>query len=333
MKMGAKWKNAGWQALIMVLPLLAFLVSLPVFYFSISPGTAEEVESLITVEGYPPPPEGQFYLTAVRVNDLSVLTLAQAALLEHEKVESLRDLVGPQRSYSDYNARSDVMMELSQSTAIAVALRQEGYEVGEKPAGVIILGIAADSSMSEQAEVGDIIVAVDGREVTDLASLKAVLASGDPERMVELTVVRDGETISYPTQLGMSEGDDPTPVLGIYPRDYIEYDFPIEVDIAISGLTGPSAGLMLTLGIINVMHGGGLAGDYRVAGTGEILADGSVGPIGGINFKLIAAADVGAQVFLAPESNFAEIEDPPPGLRIFPVKNIGDAMAALQTLE
>jgi PDZ domain-containing protein len=329
----AKRKNAGWQALIIILPLLAFLASLPVFYYSISPGTAEEVESLITVEGYPPPSEGQFYLTAVRVDDLSVLTLAQAKLLEHEEVESLRDLVGPQRSYSDYNARSDVGMELSQETAIAVALKQEGYEVGEKPAGVIILGIAADSSMSDQAEVGDIIVAVDGQEVTDLASLKALLASGDPLRTVELTVMRDGETTSYPTQLGTTEGDDPQPVLGIFPRDYVEYDFPLEVDIALSNLTGPSAGLMLTLGIINIMRGGGLAGYNRVAGTGEILADGSVGPIGGINHKLKAAADVGAQVFLAPEDNYAEIEDPPAGLRIFKVKNIEEALTALQSLE
>lgn len=330
--MNAKRRNAGWQALIILLPLLAFSASLPVFYFSVSPGAAEEVESLITVEGYPPPAEGQFYLTAVRVSDLSVLTLARAKLLEHLEVESLRDLVGPQRSYSDYTARSDVGMELSQRTAIAVALRQEGYEVVEERAGVVVLGIAAGSSISARARVGDVIKAVDGQGVSDLASLKSALASGDPLRTVELEVARDGETVTYPAQLGTSGGDDPQPFLGIYPRDYVEYDLPIEVELAISGLTGPSAGLMLSLGIINVMRGGGLAGDWRVAGTGEILADGSVGPIGGINHKLKAAAGAGAQIFLAPEENCAEIEDPPAGLRILPVRDIEGALAALASL-
>lgn len=330
--MSAKPKNAAWQALIMLLPLLAFLLSLPVFYYSFSPGTAEQVEDLIEVEGYPPPAEGQFFLTSVRVNDLSALTLAKATLLEDEEVRSLHDLVGEERSYSDYNTRSDVLMELSKNTATAVALKQEGYEVGERPAGVIILGIAADAPISGRAEVGDVIVAVDGQEIIDVNGLKSALASGDPEREVEVTVERGGETVSFTTRLSMTEGENPVPVLGIYPRDYIEYGFPIKVDITIEDLTGPSAGLMLTLGIINVMRGGGLAGPYRVAGTGEIFADGSVGPIGGINLKLIAAAGAGAQVFLVPEENHGEIEDPPEGLRIYPVKNISDALAALEQL-
>ncbi len=80
--MKPKKKNAAWQVLIIILPLLIFLGSLPVFFFSFSPGSAEQVEELIEVQGYPPLDEGQFYLTSVMVNDLSTVTLVQATLLE-----------------------------------------------------------------------------------------------------------------------------------------------------------------------------------------------------------------------------------------------------------
>ena len=44
----------------------------------------------------------------------------------------------------------------------------------------------------------------------------------------------------------------------------------------------------------------------KVAGTGEITPDGTVGPIGGIRQKIAGAADDGAKIFLVPAANCAE---------------------------
>jgi PDZ domain-containing protein len=325
-------KNAALQGLAVLLPLLVFLFSLPVFFFSFSPGTAEQVEKLIEVQGYQPLTDGQFYLTSVSVNDLSAATLALNALFSHDRVDTLRTMIGGERSFSDYNTRSDVLMELSKNTATAVALRQEGYDVGAQPAGVMVLAIASYAPIAQEAQVGDVIVALDGRVVINKDDIKPALADKADGQEVEVTVERKGERLTFTTRVIMSSADDPTPILGIISRDYIKYDFPIQVDISTEGLTGPSAGLMLTLGIINVMRGGGLAGSLRVAGTGEIFADGTVGPIGGINYKIVTAAQVGAQVFLAPEENYAEITDQPEGLRIYSVKNVQDALDIMQGL-
>lgn len=330
--MSERKKNAALQGLTALLPLLVFLFSLPVFFFSFSPGTAEQVEKLIEVQGHEPLADGQFYLTSVSVNDLSTGSLAFNALFSHDQVESLRKMVGGERSFSDYNTRSDVLMELSKNTATAAALQQEGYDVGAQPAGVIILAIASYAPIAEVAQVGDVIVTLDGREVINKDDIKAVLGSKADGQEVEVTVERQGARTTFTTRVITSGTDDPTPILGIYSRDYINYEFPVQVNISTEDLTGPSAGLMLTLGIINVMRGGGLAGSLRVAGTGEIFADGSVGPIGGINYKIVAAAEVGAQVFLVPEENFAEITDHPEGLRIYSVKNVRDALDILQRL-
>ncbi len=67
--------------------------------------------------------------------------------------------------------------------------------------------------------------------------------------------------VTFKTTLITTGNGETTPILGIYPRDYINYDLPLEITISTEDLSGPSAGLMLTLGIINIMRGGGLAGD------------------------------------------------------------------------
>ena len=48
---------------------------------------------------------------------------------------------------------------------------------------------------------------------------------------------------------------------------------------------------------------GSLTGGTDIAGTGTIDADGRVGPIGGIQQKIVAAADAGAKIFLVPPAN------------------------------
>ena len=72
---------------------------------------------------------------------------------------------------------------------------------------------------------------------------------------------------------------------------------------------------------------------HRVAATGEIFPDGSVGPIGGIKQKTIGAREAGVDVFLVPAGeNARDAEKEADGLRIVPVKTFPQALHALATL-
>lgn len=71
----------------------------------------------------------------------------------------------------------------------------------------------------------------------------------------------------------------------------------------------PSAGLMFTLEIYNQLVEEDLTKGHEIAGTGTINEKGEVGPIGGINQKVVVASDAGAEVFFAPnEKRCGEIE-------------------------
>jgi PDZ domain-containing protein len=67
-----------------------------------------------------------------------------------------------------------------------------------------------------------------------------------------------------------------------------------------------------------------------IAGTGTIDAQGQVGPIGGIPLKMVAARDLGAELFLVPADNCAEAAAAPdPGFPLARVATLDDALEAL----
>ena len=88
---------------------------------------------------------------------------------------------------------------------------------------------------------------------------------------------------------------------------------------------------MFALGIMDKVGTVDLTGGRFIAGTGTIDPDGKVGPIGGIRFKLIKATEVGAQLFLTPADNCAEVlNDPPDGHPVLAkVSTLQDAVDAI----
>jgi PDZ domain-containing protein len=117
-------------------------------------------------------------------------------------------------------------------------------------------------------------------------------------------------------------------LLGVLIRE--QPSAPFDVDIRVADVGGPSAGLMLSLGILDLVGDTDLTGGAMVAGTGTITADGDVGPIGGIQLKMVAAADIGAELFLVPADNCADaLAAPQEGLTMARVATLDDALEAL----
>jgi PDZ domain-containing protein len=101
----------------------------------------------------------------------------------------------------------------------------------------------------------------------------------------------------------------------------------ITLDVRKTG--GPSGGMIFTLGVIEELTPDDLLMGRKVAGTGTIDPSGAVGPIGGIDEKLIAAKRIGVTIFLAPRANCRDITSVPEGLTIYAIGTIDDAIKAL----
>lgn len=115
------------------------------------------------------------------------------------------------------------------------------------------------------------------------------------------------------------------PGFGVGPDQLIAKN--IAFDVKRTG--GPSGGMIFAIGLIELLTPQDILHSRHIAGTGTITIDGKVGPIGGINEKIRAAAKAGAEIFLVPVGNRQEIATRPEGIKIVIVSTLTGAMAAL----
>ncbi|MGB7104633.1 MAG: S16 family serine protease, partial [Acidimicrobiales bacterium] len=107
------------------------------------------------------------------------------------------------------------------------------------------------------------------------------------------------------------------------------------VNINTANIGGPSAGLAMTLTLINELSGGSLTGHHIVAATGTMTVNGRVGAVGGVEEKAVAVHRAGATYFIVPDGggnvDAARAADQP-DLTILPVTSLKQALRDLQRL-
>lgn len=239
------------------------------------------------------------------------------------------DSVFPQGvSTTQRDQANQLMMVDSQQEATAAALRELGHEV---PVTIEVASVVDGGAASGLLQTKDTVLAVDGVAPSDADALRAQIqkAAGSP---VTLSIERDGTRLEVPVTAHKTTTNGATTwLLGITLQQ--SYQFPIDVKLQLNNVGGPSAGMMFALGIIDTLTPGELNGGKKVAGTGTITADGTVGPIGGIRQKLYGARAAGADYFLAPGSNCDEVyAHVPAGLTVVRTDSLTDSLAALKVI-
>jgi PDZ domain-containing protein len=223
-------------------------------------------------------------------------------------------------------------MTQSQKVAAVVVLNYLGYKVKATTGGVTIVLVEQSAPAAKILQTSDVIVAADGHRVSSVANLRAVLAKHRPGDVVRITFVRDGKRMTASIKTVADPQDPKRALVGVSARDNLTVKLPVKIKIDAGGVGGPSAGLAFALDIArelgrNVTHG------HKIAATGEIALDGTVGPIGGVKQKTFGARAAGVDAFLVPAGeNAREARRYADGLRIIPVKNFPQALRALATL-
>lgn len=318
--------------LLVALWLAALLVPLP--YVTYSPGYTIDVlgevdgTETIDVRGARSfHDDGELRFTTVLVTqpdtDLSLIE-AMGAWLDPDSAVYPYDTVYAPDATDVTNEREGAQeMASSQDTAVAVALTELGYQV-ETP---VVAGVQAGSPSDGVLQKGDEVLEVGGDPVGSVDEVVAGVAGSPDGEPVEVLVRRGGERSTVSVQREEVDGEQR---IGI--ELAADYDFPFGVDFAIdTDIGGPSAGLMLSLAVYDVLTEGSLTDGEIVAGTGTIAPDGSVGPIGGIDQKIAAARDDGASLFLVPPDNCADAVDAPRGdMRLVRAATMSEARGAIE---
>ena len=223
-------------------------------------------------------------------------------------------------------AESTAMMEQSQQEAIAVALKNLGYQV---PVQVYVSEVTKNSPSSGQIVAADFVQKVNGTKVETIEGLRKKVNEFDGKTPLTVELLRNGEKKIF----NITPKKDETGAYRIGILVGYKYDFPVKVNLELADVGGPSGGMMFALGICDKLTPGQLTGGHDIAGTGTIDGAGVVGPIGGIQQKMFGAKNAGAKFFLAPKDNCSEVVGHvPAGLKVFKVTTFTDALNAVEEI-
>lgn len=298
-------------------------------------------------------PEGDIYFVTVTEPSQSVLSWIlgrEQPAVEFLTFEQKYGVQTPQQR----RTFALEFMRTSEQVAQYVALERLGFDVLVVPGDVLIEAMvcleatedneecARWSPSDEVLDPGDRIVSVEGEEVDGVEDLGRILDGYQPGDVIEMTIERpqvDGSftRLDVEVELTASPDDDERTIVGFYPFDTRRVELPFELDIDTGSIGGPSAGLAFTLTLIDELTPGELTGGRRIAVTGTIQLDGTVGAIGGLRQKASAVAQTGVDTFIVPtaqgESDIeAAREAAGDAVEIIPVATLEEALAALEAL-
>lgn len=346
-------KKKRFFAWVAIIAIVAFGFMFPLNYYIMKPGNAYELSDYVKVEGGDEPGPGKLNMMTISMVVATPFTYLYAKLNDTQEIMTEKEVLGDSESNKDYNERQLHLMSDSHFNAKYVAFKETGKEYRVKYDGIYVASIVPTAAADGILKVGDEVIKIDGKKLLKSGELSNYIAKKDKGDTVKLTFKRHDKTMTKKVTLKEIPGADGRVGVGISFTDSKSITTTPKVKIDSESIGGPSAGLMFTLEIIDQLTSGDLAKGHDIAGTGSMNEDGTVGRIGGIDKKVIAADKAGADIFFAPNDDISVYKKVAPSLKIqsnydeakaeakkinsdmkiVPVKTVDDALDYLKTMK
>lgn len=340
-----KWLKKYWLLLVAVVLLIIFLF-LPLPFYVEGPGTADQLSQYVKVAHQRDQKKGSFRMTTVSVIKGTPAMYVFAKVMPDYEIESLSDITGNQDN-ATYNKVQTFYMRSAINQAIYVAYREADKSVKVHFKGIYVLEIMNNSQFKKVLQVGDTITEVNHQRIVSAEDAMKKIKAHSVGSSVTITYQHNGKTKTATRKLVRLSTGKPGIGIGLTDNNTVTTKIPVSIDP--HNTEGPSAGLMFTLQVYSQLSKQNLRKGRNIAGTGTIATDGSVGEIGGIDKKIVAAKKAGATIFFAPyvkPTKLIEKYEPnhltnyqlakktakrvDPKLKVVPVQNLEDAVKYLQ---
>ncbi|MFB4310437.1 PDZ domain-containing protein [Actinomadura sp. GTD37] len=323
------------SVLVLVLAVIGSVMRVP--YVALMPGptsntlgTNDKGQPLIRIDGRKTyPDQGHLNFTTVTYRGgpggrIDLFTALRGWLDGETAIVPEETIFPKDESPKEVDQENTRAMQDSQQNAEAAALHELGVPLTTR---VVVDGVQKGLPAAAALKPGDEITTLDGAKVTSVSQVTGTMAKLKIGDAATLGYRRDGKELKA-TLKTVADPTGKRAVVGIVLSD--QYKFPFKIDISIGDIGGPSAGLMFSLAIYDKLTPGPLTQGKFIAGTGTITPEGEVGPIGGIQQKMIAARKAGATVFLTPKDNCADAAAArPDGLRLVRADTLHSSIQAI----
>lgn len=316
---------------LMGLFLFTIICLYPVDYYIITGGGTGDIVSRVKVENeykY----KGSFNICFVHELGGTVASYLLSYVIpswDRDKVSNYK--YNDEESLEDVEFRNDLSLKESSSAATYWAYTLAGKKIKELDHKIFVVGVL--DSYPTKLKVGDEILSIDNKKFNSIDEYKEIIGKHEEGDKLSIKVKRNGKEKTIESKLYVR---DDYIMLGVYLEGYSTYKTDPKIEFKFrSTETGPSAGLITTLDIYNKLTKKDLTNSLKIAGTGTIEMDGTIGQIGGVKYKLLGAADDKMDIFLVPAGeNYKEAlkvkKDNNLKIKIISVKDINEAIELLE---
>jgi len=318
---------------IIVLLLLFIIFEFPVNYYIIIGGGTSDVSSRIHVEDKYNS-KGSFNISFVEELKGTILTYALSYVVPSwEREDANLYKYDDKESIADIEFRSDLDLAYSNSNATYWAYTLASKNVSKVDSKIYV--IAVYEKFKTDLKIGDKILSIDGNTYDEIDKYKEYMQTLNENDYVTVKVLRNNKEKEIKSKLYKYKDK---LILGIGLQLINEYKTDPKVSIKFKNSeSGPSGGLITTLEIYNQLTKKDLTKGLKIAGTGTIEEDGTIGEIGGVEQKLLGASQDNTDVFLVPEGNYKDAVNYKKKhkirIKIIKVKNIEDAIEKINSLK
>lgn len=314
---------------LILLIVLNFLFWFKLPYVVYAPGGLISLENKVVVdENYKS--EGTFNMAYVTVVEGNIPTVLASYLIPNWDLLKIKDVTSENETYEEMIVADKLYYKESITNAKIAAYNSAGARlvINNRENRITYIDmIANDVSL----EIGDTLVSADDVPIYSLTDYKSVIESHNFGDKIKLIIKRENKELEKTIEVKDLKGEKKTGLAfaTIYDVDTIP---DVEVKMKDSE-SGPSGGLMLALSIYDKLTPFDLTKGLKIVGTGTIDADGNVGEIGGVKYKVLGAIKNKADIFLTPEENYEEakkvLDENNSKIKLISVKTLSEAIYAL----
>lgn len=281
---------------LIFLILFAVVMNIRVPYYIFSGGGVQDLSKRFELkEEYET--KGSYNLSYVTELRGTVLSYGLSYIIpDWERVKVSNYQINENESLEELSLRNKIDLDHANQTAINLAYSKAGKTFTIKEEKYYIYYIIENTDT--ELKVGDRILEVDGKKINNLDEIASAISNKKENDEVSVKVLRDEKEKTVKSKIKI---EDNKALLGISLIVLYDYETNPKIELKFKeNESGSSAGLMLTLAIYDALIEEDLTNGRKIAGTGTISSDGTVGAIGGVRYKLMGAEKKNADIFIVP---------------------------------
>ena len=321
-----------WKFLLFCVVLTSVLL-FPVDYYITTGGGVSNIDKRVIIEdSYKS--KGTLNISYVTQLKGDILTYGLSYIMPHWEREKYNDYkIDKDEKIEDFEFRNKLNLDYSNSNATYWGYKLANQDIKLISSKTYIVYVFKE--YNTDLKVQDELLSINDKHYNSILEYRDYLNSLNERDIVKIKVLRKKKKITIDSKLYRVDNRN---ILGVSLTTINKYDTSKKIVFKFKGNeTGPSGGLMTTLDIYNKLTEKDITNGLTIAGTGTIEADGTIGEIGGVNYKVLGAFQGKADVFLVPKENYKEcmkvVKKNKLKIKIISVSNIEEAIEKLSNLE